>query len=450
MKINIDDYRNFSITDIQLGIQKNIFTLADIIEVCIATHNEFENKVCAWEEFICEDIENIIKNSQEIFSTNSNLHGVPFGVKDVINTSNFKTQMGSLIWKDHKAGNNARIVSRLLNAQAIIVGKTVSSEFAVDSNNKTKNPWDIKKIPGTSSSGSAASVSCGMVPFALGTQTLGSIIRPASWCGIYGMKPTYGLIPRTGVLKTTDTLDTMGFFTRSNDDLKKILNETVLCDDNHPIIQSNIDNSKKNFSKIKVDYMKLGNSKNETILNDFLSKVKNQIKCEMKEVKLPDEFSSSYETHQHIYNLGLSYYFQDEIRNNYNDLSAPFRKRIQNATKYKPEDYSLAFKNQEKLTKSIESFFSNIDIDFIICLSSSGSAPVREQDKHDDYNYLWTMAYLPVINVPHLFDENNMPIGFSIVGKKYSDFQILNFINVLINKGLLQEKCLIPKLLSEV
>ena len=115
--------------------------------------------------------------------------------------------MGSVIWKNFFPGNNARVVDKLINEGCLSIGKTVTAEFAVHELNKTLNPYDVTKTPGTSSSGSAVVVSTGMVPFALGTQTAGSIIRPASFCGVWGMKPSYGLIPRTGVLKTSDTLD---------------------------------------------------------------------------------------------------------------------------------------------------------------------------------------------------------------------------------------------------
>ena len=161
---------------------------------------------------------------------------VPFGVKDIFNTIDLKTEMGSETWKDHNAGNDARVVSVLRHQGYTPIGKTVTAEFAVHHLNKTKNPHSIDKTPGTSSSGSAVAVATGMVPFALGTQTAGSIIRPASFCGVWGMKPSFGLIPRTGSLKTTDSLDTIGFLSSYGTDMREILNLLRVKGPNYPFV----------------------------------------------------------------------------------------------------------------------------------------------------------------------------------------------------------------------
>ena len=268
---------------------KKQFEVKDILNVFSKSLTEYEKEVNAWEEYSV-NLNDLTFSNKGV--SDKNLYGVPFGAKDVINTINFKTQMGSTIWKNHKAGNNARIVSRLINSGALLVGKTVTSEFAVDAVNKTKNPWDLSKVPGTSSSGSAASVSSGMVPFSIGTQTLGSIIRPASWCGIYGMKPTYGLLPRTGILKTTDTLDTVGFFSRSSDDMLQLLNNTILKDQNHPIINDKLNLNGKNKLKFNIGFLT-----NKSTISDrfksFLNDVSLLKNVSLQEVKLPEWYNES-------------------------------------------------------------------------------------------------------------------------------------------------------------
>ena len=158
-----------------------------------------------------------------------------------MNTISFKTEMGSKLWKRFTPGNNARIIDDLISNGATLVGKTVTAEFAVHHLNKTLNPHDIKRTPGTSSSGSAVCVSNGDVPFSLGTQSAASINRPASFCGVWGFKPSFGLISRTGILKTCDTLDTVGFFTSHQKNLKFILEAVRLKGKNHPFVYKNID-----------------------------------------------------------------------------------------------------------------------------------------------------------------------------------------------------------------
>jgi Asp-tRNA(Asn)/Glu-tRNA(Gln) amidotransferase A subunit family amidase len=142
--------------------------------------------------------------------------------------------MGSAIWKDFMPGNDSRCVDSLKKSGAIIGGKTVTAEFAVHSLNETLNPHDIKLTPGTSSSGSAVAVLLGIFPVAIGTQTAGSIIRPASFCGVYGFKPSFGIIPRTGMLKTTDSLDTIGFFVSHQKNMRIVLDAIRVHGSNYP------------------------------------------------------------------------------------------------------------------------------------------------------------------------------------------------------------------------
>ena len=143
--------------------------------------------------------------------------------------------MGSELWCDFKPGNDARVVYYLKNSGGIIAGKTVTAEFAVHELNETLNPHNVELTPGTSSSGSAVAVALGMVPVAIGSQTAGSIIRPASFCGVYGFKPSFGLIPRTGSLKTTDTLDSIGFFVSHPSDILLVLETIRVHGPNYPL-----------------------------------------------------------------------------------------------------------------------------------------------------------------------------------------------------------------------
>ena len=147
------------------------------------------------------------------------LAGIPVGVKDIIDTKDFPTELGSEIFAGRQPDADAFVVSALKAAGAIIVGKTVTTEFAFFGPGKTRNPHDPARTPGGSSSGSAAAVADFQVPLALGTQTAGSIIRPASYCGVLGFKPSFGTVSRTGVLPQSPPLDTIGGYARSVEDI---------------------------------------------------------------------------------------------------------------------------------------------------------------------------------------------------------------------------------------
>src|SRR5438874_9000113 len=147
------------------------------------------------------------------------LYGIPFGVKDVIETKDLVTEFGSPVYKGHKATADAALVRELRRRGAVLLGKTQTAGFGYQTPPPTRNPHNLKHTPGGSSSGSAAAVAAGMVPFALGTQTCGSVLRPASYCGITGFKPSYGLLPMKGILPLATSLDTAGLFTHTAEDM---------------------------------------------------------------------------------------------------------------------------------------------------------------------------------------------------------------------------------------
>src|SRR5512145_741508 len=162
------------------------------------------------------------------------LHGVPVGIKDIIDTADMPTENGTALHEGRTPRDDAAVVRMLRAAGAVILGKTVTTECAYFNPGKTRNPHNPEHTPGGSSSGSAAAVAASMVPLALGSQTAGSVIRPAAFCGVYGFKPTHGLIPRTGVLQLSRTLDHVGLFARSIEDLSLLLEQLQGYDELDP------------------------------------------------------------------------------------------------------------------------------------------------------------------------------------------------------------------------
>ena len=208
---------------IKLLIKKKISTL-ELIQECINISNEIGKEHYVWEVFDKDVAFKQAKLSQKKIDSGKEiglLEGIPVGVKDIFNSIDFPTQMGSPIWRGFTPGNDARCLTYLKKNGSVIPGKTITAEFAVHALNKTLNPHNKRNTPGTSSSGSAVRM-LSAFPVSVGTQTAGSIVRPSSFCGIYGCKPSFGLIPRTGILKTTDTLDTIGFLCSSRRPKKSI------------------------------------------------------------------------------------------------------------------------------------------------------------------------------------------------------------------------------------
>ena len=380
----------------------------------IEAYEHWEPKVNAWECYHPDRIDHTCLN---------------VGIKDVINTADCPTEMGSPTWKGHTPGNDARVVTKLKEAGCVIAGKTGSAEFAVHHPGGTRNPHDLSRTPGTSSSGSAVAVACGMVDAALGTQTGGSIIRPASWCGVYAMKPSFGLIPRTGILKTSDTLDTVGFFARIPELLSLMLDICRVDGPDYPYTAQL--KKRRNIKKIGVAYPPCWNAwpdYAQEALEDWLSRLNEFFNAE----EAPWDLEACYETHRRIYHKSLSYYFQKEVETG--TVSDIFRSQVEEGRQISAQRYQDDLKIQESLSFVADKLLKSYDI--LITLSSGGEAPEDERTAPKDTCLVWTMTGVPVINIPMFRSPDGLPFGLSIIARRYHDYKLLGFLEVLVKSGL--------------
>src|SRR5262245_42236479 len=218
-------------------IREGIVSAEQLMEACLARVREVDENVQAW-AFLDPDHAMAQARGADEYRLSGRpigpLHGVPVGIKDIIDTADMPTENGSLLHAARTPSRDATVVARLRAAGAVIMGKTVTTEFATRAPGKTRNPHNPAHTPGGSSSGSAAAVAAGMVPLALGSQTTGSTIRPASYCGLYALKPTHGLISRRGMLTLSRTLDHVGLFARSVEDLALLAGELAGHDEGDP------------------------------------------------------------------------------------------------------------------------------------------------------------------------------------------------------------------------
>src|SRR5512134_1846593 len=226
-----------SATDAARAIAEGVISSEQLVEACLARIRAAEPEVQAW-QFL--DPEHALAQARardldrREGRTCGALHGVPVGIKDIIDTADMPTEDGTVLHAGRTPHRDAAVVSRLRAAGAVIMGKTVTTECAYFHPGKTRNPHDPAHTPGGSSSGSAAAVAAGMVLLALGTQTNGSVIRPAAFCGVYCFKPTHGLIPRSGILRLSRTLDHVGVFARDIPDLALLVEQLTGHDEGDP------------------------------------------------------------------------------------------------------------------------------------------------------------------------------------------------------------------------
>lgn len=447
-KIEKNIFLDLSIKNILEKIRDKEISPLEIAKLCIERIEQYND---AYKVFVCYDKEILFRQSDAASERLSRgqpirrLEAIPIGIKDIFNTYDFPTQMGSPIWKDFTAGNDARVVFYLKEEGAIVPGKTDTAEFAVHAIGNCLNPHDISRTPGTSSSGSAVAVSLGMVPAAIGTQTAGSIVRPASFCGVYGCKPTFGLLPRTGMLKTTDSLDTIGFFTSRYEDLERIFDIMRVHGENYPI-SNNALNDEVRQNKIKDKPWRIGFIKTHTwdkaynyakeASIDFVKRLSKIKDIEIKEVETPQEIEHSHVIHQRIYDKTLSYYFQEELQNP-EHVSKIMNEIFERGNKISVEEYHKALRDQEKIINVMDEFLKGYDV--IISLSTAGEAPLREEYEKPDPSLIWTLAHLPVVSAPVFISPDGLPFGLQFASRKYNDILLFRFLDYLRQKEMIPE-----------
>ncbi|MBU1052659.1 MAG: amidase [Proteobacteria bacterium] len=409
----------------------------DFIEQYKLLDNKYSFSESVDFDFIFEQLEENLKiRDRELF-------GIPFGIKDVFNTKVLPTSMGSQIWEGFKAGNNARIVDEIVDRGGIVFSKTTTAEFAVHfiQNNKTINPHNASRITGTSSAGSAVAVACGALPICLGTQTAGSIIRPASFCGVFGFKPSFGAFDRTGCLKTADTLDTIGFLGSDISGLQSAFLSTFQQDLSYPLAQNFFleqrKKSEKGLLKIGVisDQFKGYQDFDSHVKNDF-SKAVDLLQTKGSDVSLMKnvEFINDiHEMHYAIYCKSLSYYFQQEVKQGA-AISKIMSEMISLGDQIPIEQYISAIKQQPEYRHQFDDVFR--DYDFIVTPSTASVAPLIEtQDEQtgrsvekDDTCLIWTFLGYPTLSIPAFWSEKHqMPFGLQIIAPKYCDLPLLEF-----------------------
>lgn len=370
------------------------------------------------------------------------LHLVPFGVKDVFNTLELPTTLGSEVWKGFRAGNNARMVDELVDRGAIVACKTTTAEFAVHyfPENRTLNPLDPGRITGTSSAGSAVAVASGALPIALGTQTAGSIIRPASFCGVVGFKPTFGALDRTGVLKTSDTLDTLGFLASDVFGIRKFFSASYQKQPENYYHAPKYVTAHKAFqkkSRLNIAVLSdqfTGYQKYDKYVGDNFEELCAKFPLnDINIINFPKKgcINEVHYYHNQIYEKSLAYYFQREISRG-SGVSQIMLDMVEGGKKTSIAEYQNALSKQVEIRAKFEEMMQGCD--FVITPSCGSKAPLVGQSEKDDTCLIWTFVGFPSISVPIFWDEaDGLPFGLQIVAPRYHDFALLDFADQLIH-----------------
>lgn len=347
------------------------------------------------------------------------LFGALIGVKDIFHVEGFQTQAGSRLPADVLQGKEAESVSRIKSAGGLIFGKTVTTEFAYFFPGPTRNPHNFEHTPGGSSSGSAAAVAAGFCQLALGTQTIGSIIRPASFCGVIGVKPTYERISRAGVIPLSPSLDHVGFF---SPDVETALQAArVLYKDwnepqarktprlgipEGPYLQSASSEGLAHFENVCKLLENAGYPiQRIPVMSDFAEiRSRNEVILSAEAAQVHGEWFNKYET---LY-------------------SAKFTELIQRGQKITNDQLRSALAARDQFRKDMQRAFVDHNVDLWICPSTIGAAPKGIDSTGDPImNLPWTQAGLPCMNIPAGKNQEDLPLGLQVIGNWYQDEALL-------------------------
>ncbi len=389
-----------------------------LIEDCLGQIDMQDEAIGAW-EFV--DAAGARQRARELdlSARRGLLHGVAIGVKDIIDVAGMPTTNGSPIYAGNVARHDAACVTLARAAGAIIVGKTVSTELATFVPSRTRNPQNLDHTPGGSSAGSAAAVSAGMVPLAFGTQTAGSVIRPAAYCGVVGFKPTFGLVPRSGVKVQSDTLDTVGVFSRTIDDA--YLWYVAMTGASQAAALPSIDRALR--ISLVTNLMQHADVDMSVAVAEAADAM-SAAGLRVREMRLPGLFDGAQSDQRVVQLAENARHYQLEHLQHRHRLAPALALALDEGAAIASEDYAAARERLEFARKQADYLFS--DCDAWLMPSAQGAAPKGFGSTGDPvFNRLVTALHLPAINLPVYRNKHRMPLGLQLVGARHQDEKLL-------------------------
>lgn len=410
-------------------------TSEELVRSCLARIAERDEAVGAWAHLDGERALELARASDAARrdgKPQAPLSGIPIGVKDIIDTRDFPTEYGSAVFAGRRPKADAFIVALLRGAGAIVIGKTVTTELAFFGPGKTRNPRHPEKTPGGSSSGSAAAVADFEVPLALGTQTAGSIIRPASYCGAVGFKPTFGFASRTGVLAQSAPLDTIGGYARSVEDIALLFDAIGTFDvadrdmrsGSGPSLSKSLREAGPHvprFAFIKTPAWRQAEPEMRAALERFAGSF--GARAEVVETALAHEFDDGFRLQQTVQFVDIARNYGPIADANPDRVSAKLKDVIAEGRRFSSADYASARAEQESLYDALRPILVNYDA--IMTPAAAGPAlHGLESTGNPIFNALWTYLGMPCISLP-LLEIDGLPVGVQLAGARGNDAGLL-------------------------
>ena len=432
-----------SASDAQRAIRDGAITSEQLVQSCLARIHQVDGDVQAW-TCLDESHARAQARARDLDRAEGRpsgpLHGIPVGIKDIIDTCDMPTEDGTVLHAGRTPDRDAKVVAMLRAAGAVIMGKTVTTECATYSPGKTRNPHNPAHTPGGSSSGSAAAVAASMVPLALGSQTNGSVIRPAAFCGVYGFKPTHGLIPRSGILKLSRALDHVGVFARTIEDIALLAETLVGWDAEDPDtrpraaipfrqIAAQAPPLEPLFAFVKPPVWDRAAEDTKAAFAELVSELKGLV----VEIELPATAAEALGWHKVIMEAEMAANLDREFEHGRDRLSSSLRAQLERGRDIRALAYQRALARVPRLNEGFEEMFERCAA--FITPSAAGTAP-KGLDATGDPSFctLWTLCGMPALNLPLMRGENGLPLGVQLVGPRGGDAQLLRTANWLVQR----------------
>jgi aspartyl-tRNA(Asn)/glutamyl-tRNA(Gln) amidotransferase subunit A len=423
--VRVLEAHKLTISDASSLISAGKLSPVDLLDALLRRIDRLEPKIDAW---VTIDKDRAIDEAERLESEAEDgllrgpLHGIPVGVKDIFYTKGLRTTMGSPIYRDFVPAHDAAAVAKLREAGAIILGKTETTEFALSDPAPTRNPWNMEHTPGGSSSGSAAAVSSGMCPTALGTQTGGSVIRPASFCGVVGMKPTYDLISRKGVYPLSWSLDHVGFFTRTVEDAALMLG--VFAKVGGPQGWKPSDDVAPPRLGLLGGFFE--EHADEEVWSGFLDAVERLrgTGAEVEEVPLPPSFGVVHATHRLIMASEAASVHQDNFTTRRDEYRAGIRGLVSSGLLVPASAYIRAQRIRGRFICETEKALKSVDC---LVTPSAPTPALRGLESTGDpaFNAPWSLCGFPAVTVPSELTRVGLPLGMQLVDGHFREAHLL-------------------------
>jgi aspartyl-tRNA(Asn)/glutamyl-tRNA(Gln) amidotransferase subunit A len=390
----------------------------DLVQQCFDAIDQWEPHVHAW---VFVDREYAMAEAKRLTDELAKnryrgpLHGIPIAVKDIYDVFDWPTACGSKLWANSIARQDAPIVASLREAGAIFLGKTVTTQYASFDPPVTKNPWNLAHTPGGSSSGSAAAVATGMCLGALGSQTGGSITRPASYCGIAGMKPTYGLLPLDGIMPLAPSMDHPGPMAHNVTDLALMLRgmlDTFASTQPNFVEEAAVASSRPRFGRLRQLFEEKASDDVRAMMDEIAHRF-SEDGAAIEEIALPAEFSDIIQRHRVVMAVEAAQYHEPRLKRRPDDYLPRIKGLLEEGLNCPAPEYARTKEHQAELTAGMRLIMRGNLV--LLCPATTGPAPLADTTGDPAFNSPWSYTGLPTISLQTGYSVDGLPLAIQLV-----------------------------------